>query len=172
MCADDGRKVIRESLAAQDLRTGSRMREMHIQLLSLLEPYLQTGRFQTLAQFRPLKCDFSLKIRGCFPDVVQQRRPDRQAEKLVTAHTKAHAILLRQPICRQIFHNRRRITQVDQQRQPELPIIRRGLGDQRAHGARNTSRFFRCIITAFAANAIRCLTCHLHHIFPVSTRNG
>ena len=41
MCTDDSRKVIRESFAAQDLSAGCRMRNIHIELLSLLKPDLQ-----------------------------------------------------------------------------------------------------------------------------------
>jgi hypothetical protein len=111
-----------------------------------------------VTQFRLLKRDFALEIWGCFPDIVQQRRPDRQTEKLLPLQAKAHAILLRQPASRQIFHDCRRIAQMDQKRQPKLRVIRRGLGDQRTHGARNA---FRCIITAFGANAVNCLIGHV-----------
>lgn len=161
MCTDDSRKVIRESFATQDLSAGCRMRNIHIELLFLLKPDLQAGRFQALTQFRLLKRDFALEIWGCFPDIVQQRRPNRQTEKLLPLQAKAHAILLRQPASRQIFHDCRRIAQMDQKRQPKLCVIRRGLGDQRTHGARNAFRFIRRIITAFGANAVNCLIGHV-----------
>lgn len=137
------------------------MWSIHIELLSLLKPDLQAGRFQALTQSRLLSRNFALEIWGCFPDIVQQRCPDRQTEKLFPLQAKAHTILLRQPASRQIFHDCRRIAQMDQKRQPKLRVIRRGLGDQRTHGARNAFRFIRRIITAFGANAVNCLISHV-----------
>ena len=161
MCTDDSRKVIRESFAAQDLSAGCRMRNIHIELLSLLKPDLQAGRFQALTQLWPLERDFALEVRNRLSEIVQQRRPNRQTEKLLPLQAKAHAILLRQPASRQIFHDCRRIAQMNQKRQPKLRVIRRGLGDQRTHGARNAFHFIRRLITAFGTNAVNCLIGHV-----------